>query len=94
MLISRGCFRIRCCIRELISRTIPLPFYTKGADMNWQKNIKIAFFVASIIAFILGFIVYMLYLADLTDNDFRFALLFGGVLFAVVWGGYLLRIKY
>lgn len=62
--------------------------------MDWQKNIKIAFFVASIIAFILGFIVYMLYLAELTDNDFRFALLSGGVCFAVVWGGYLLRIKY
>ncbi len=62
--------------------------------MNWQKNIKIAYFVASIIAFILGFIVYMLYLADFTDNDFRFALLSGGVLFAVVWGNYLLWIKY
>ena len=62
--------------------------------MNWQKNIKIAFFVASIIAFILGFIVYMVYLADLFDNDFIFALLFGGVFFAVIWGGYLLRIKY
>ena len=88
MLISRGCFRIRCCIRELISRTIPLPFYTKGADMDWQKNIKIATFVTSIIAFILGFIVYMVYLAGLTDNDFIFALLSGGVLFALVWGAY------
>ena len=61
--------------------------------MDWQKNIKIAHFVASIIAFILGFIVYMLYLADLTDNDFRFALLFGGVLFAIVWVNYLRCIK-
>ena len=56
--------------------------------MNWQKNIKIAFFVASIIAFILGFIVFMVYIADLFDNGFIFALLFGGVWFAVVWGNY------
>lgn len=61
--------------------------------MNWQKNIKLAYFVASIIAFILGFIVYMYSLAYLFDNDFTFALLFGGICFAVVWGNYLLRIK-
>jgi hypothetical protein len=72
-------------------RTIPLPFYTKGADMDWQKNIKIAYLVASIIAFILGFIFYMVYMADLFDNDFIFALLFGGVLSAVVWSWYLRR---
>ena len=58
--------------------------------MDWQKNIKIACFIASIIAFILGFIVYMVYLADFSDNDFKFALLFGGVFFAVIWGNYLL----
>ncbi len=56
--------------------------------MNWQKNIKLAYFIASIIAFILGFIIYMVYLAFLTDNDFIFALLFGGVWFAAVWYWY------
>ncbi len=56
--------------------------------MNWQKNIKIAYFVASIIAFILGFIFYMIYIADLFDNDFIFALLFGGFCFAAVWYWY------
>ena len=56
--------------------------------MDWQKSRKRAFFVASIIAFILGFIVYMVYIAGLTDNDFIFALLLGGFCFAAVWYWY------
>jgi FtsH-binding integral membrane protein len=56
--------------------------------MDRQKSRKRAFFVASIIAFILGFILYMVFLAYLTDNDFIFALLSGGFCFAAVWYWY------
>ena len=56
--------------------------------MNRQKGIYRAILVVSIIAFILGFVLYVKYVANyyMTDMEILgFALLTGSVCFAVVW---------
>ena len=53
--------------------------------MKYEKGMYRAILVVSIIAFILGFILYMWSIYYPTDNDFPFALLTGCVFFAVVW---------